>query len=78
MMLAQTIYEHSLKLPETAAHEVLDFIDFLKMRSEKNAAKFSKEESQRKAALAKIAAAKVDWNGKPIANRDALYDEARG
>lgn len=34
-------------------------------------------ETQRRAALAHIAAVKVNWQGKPIANRDALYDNAR-
>ena len=34
-------------------------------------------ETQRRAALAHIAAIKVDWQGKPIENRDALYDNAR-
>ena len=29
------------------------------------------------AALAHIATIKVDWQSKPIADRDALYDEAR-
>ncbi|MDD5273838.1 MAG: DUF2281 domain-containing protein [Methylovulum sp.] len=29
MTLAETIYQHSLKLPEAAAREALDFIQFL-------------------------------------------------
>ena len=29
MNLAETIYQHSLNLPETAAREALDFIEFL-------------------------------------------------
>jgi hypothetical protein len=29
MTLAETIYQHSLKLPEAAAREALDFIEFL-------------------------------------------------
>lgn len=32
MNLAQTIYERSLRLPEAAAREALDFIDFLGQR----------------------------------------------
>lgn len=32
MNLAETIYQHSLRLPEPAAREVLDFIEFLESR----------------------------------------------
>lgn len=32
MTLAETIYRHSLHLPEQAAREVLDFIEFLEQR----------------------------------------------
>lgn len=32
MNLAETIYQHSLNLPETAACEALDFIEFLEQR----------------------------------------------
>lgn len=32
MNLAETIYRHSLNLPETAAREALDFIEFLEQR----------------------------------------------
>ena len=34
-------------------------------------------EIQRRAALAHIAAIQADWQGKPIENRDAFYDNAR-
>jgi hypothetical protein len=32
MTLAETIYKHSLNLPEAAAREALDFIEFLEQR----------------------------------------------
>ena len=32
MNLAESIYQHSLNLPENAAREVLDFIEFLEQR----------------------------------------------
>ncbi|MEQ1559429.1 MAG: DUF2281 domain-containing protein [Methyloglobulus sp.] len=32
MNLAETIYRHSLNLPESAAREALDFIEFLEQR----------------------------------------------
>jgi hypothetical protein len=39
---------------------------------------FARESNaKRQAALAHIAAMKVNWQGKPIENRDALYDNAR-
>ena len=34
MNLAETIYQHSLRLPEPAAREVLDFIEFLEQRND--------------------------------------------
>ena len=35
MSLAETIYRHSLRLPEQAAQEALDFIEFLEQRYSK-------------------------------------------
>jgi hypothetical protein len=32
MNLAETIYQHSLNLPDSAAREALDFIEFLEQR----------------------------------------------
>jgi hypothetical protein len=32
MTLAETIYQHSLSLPEQAAREVLDFVQFMEQR----------------------------------------------
>ncbi len=32
MNVAQTIYQHTLNLPESAAREVLDFVEFLEQR----------------------------------------------
>jgi hypothetical protein len=36
------------------------------------------EEAERQAALAYLNTICIDWGGKPIENRDALYDDARG
>lgn len=47
MLLAETIYEHSLSLPEAAAREVLDFIDFLTTRYEKPALLSAKAKNKR-------------------------------
>jgi hypothetical protein len=35
MNLAESIYQHSLNLPEPAAREVLDFIEFLEQKEAK-------------------------------------------
>ena len=78
MNLAETIYQHSLTLPEPAAREALDFIEFLEERYGQAAAQVADDEKKRQAALAHIAAVRVHWQGKPIPDRDALYDEARG
>jgi hypothetical protein len=36
MTLAEAIYQHSLNLPESAAQEALDFIEFLEQRYAKD------------------------------------------
>lgn len=78
MALAETIYQHSLALPESVAKEVLDFIEFLEQRHGLPATPMLESEERRQAALTHIAAIRVDWQGKPIEDRDALYDHARG
>jgi hypothetical protein len=35
-------------------------------------------ETCRQQALEHLATLKIDWHGKPIADREALYDDARG
>lgn len=36
------------------------------------------DEADRQAALAYLSTVSIDWGGKPIENRDALYDDIRG
>jgi hypothetical protein len=69
--LAETIYQHSLNLSEPAAREALDFIRFLESRHG------MADETKRAAALTKLAAIRLHFDGKPISNRDELYDGAR-
>jgi len=80
MTLAEAIYQHSLNLPEQAAREALDFIEFLEQRYKDHSPVVitSLDEERRKAALAHIASVRIHWEGKPIQDRDALYDDARG
>jgi Protein of unknown function (DUF2281) len=75
--LAEAIYQHSLELPEPAAREALDFIEFLEQRYGQPVSPVADNDQKRQAALAHIAAVRVHWQGKPIPDRDALYDEAR-
>lgn len=79
---AEAIYQHSLTLPEAAAREALDFIEFLVQRYgtlPANVESVSIEaDARRQAALRHLAGVQAPWGGKPITDRDALHDEARG
>jgi hypothetical protein len=77
MILAESIYQQSLSLPENIACEVLDFIVFLKQRYAIPTEIISTEEEKRQNALAHIANVKAQWHGKPITSRDELYDDSR-
>lgn len=81
MTLAETIYQRSLRLPNQAAREALDFIEFLEKRyGTVDAASDAPttRDSARDQALARLAQIRIDWKGKPISDRDALYDDVRG
>lgn len=80
MTLAEASYQHSLRLPESAPREALDFIQFLERRY--GLADFAvgpgpEEEAARREALAHLDRVRIPWNGKPIPDRGALYDDAR-
>ncbi len=92
MTMAETIYQHSLKLPEDVDREALDFINFLeqcyfpasittKQHSDTEdildtlASGFGDTEQQ--AALDYLSSVHIDWNSKPIADRNVLYDDSR-
>jgi hypothetical protein len=116
MTIAETIYQHSLKLPEDVAREALDFINFLEQRyvpasittkqqcetedflatlasgfgdsandqglatALRLSAALKPEavsETKRQAALAYLRSLHIEWNGKPIADRNGLYDDSR-
>ena len=80
MTLSESIYQHRLNLPEPAAREALDFIQFLEQRhgitNKASAAQISEEKHAE--ALANLAKIRLHFDGKPIHNRDDLYDSARG
>jgi hypothetical protein len=81
MTLAQAIYERSLRLPEHAAREALDFIEFLEHRyaaQADGAGEPALDEAARREALDRLAGLRIPWSGKPIADRAAMYDDARG
>jgi hypothetical protein len=80
MTLAEAIYQHSLRLPEPAAREALDFIEFLESRyglADLAAGPGPADEAARREALAHLDRVRIPWGGKPIADRDGLYDDAR-
>ncbi|WP_295454236.1 hypothetical protein [uncultured Thiodictyon sp.] len=82
MTLAERIYQTSLDLPEYAAREALDFIEFLAERHAHGEAAVvnasPSDETLRQEALEHLAGVRIDWGGKPIPDRNALYDNARG
>jgi hypothetical protein len=75
MTLIDTIYKKSLTLTEQQSIEVIDFIDFIKSRFAHRRHESSKTE--REQALAHLDTVKINWEGKPIQNRDELYDNSR-
>lgn len=81
MTLAESIYQHSLRLPEHAAREALDFIEFLEQRYPVTGpcgGTHPRPEGARREALERLARVRIPWDGKPIPDRDALYDDLRG
>ena len=81
MPLAETIYERSLRLPDHAAREALDFIEFLEQRYAGQAKAPDApglDEAVRREALDRLSRARIPWGGNPIPDRDAMYDDARG
>lgn len=80
MNLSETIDQRSLRLPEQAAREALDFIEFLEQRygmAEPSTVSAPAREMARQQALNHLAKLRIDWDGKPIPDRDVLYDDAR-
>lgn len=81
MTLAERIYQISLDLPEYAAREALGFIEFLAVRHARGKSAMITEspcdESARQDALAQLANVRIDWGGRPIPDRNTLYDDAR-
>ncbi len=72
MTLAETIYQHSLSLPEQAAREVLDFIHFMEQRYRVTATDTLPQTltPEQRAAYARLSRLQIDWEGKPITDRD--------
>jgi hypothetical protein len=81
MTIAEAIYEHSLRLPEEAAREVLEFIVFLEGRyaaTSAGSATPALDQAARQEALKRLDQIRIAWGGKPIAARGALYGDGRG
>jgi hypothetical protein len=71
MNLAETIYQHSLHLPEPAAQEALDFIQTLEKRYGVKVVEPlpSDLSSEQIAAYARLSNMQIHWEGRPITDR---------
>jgi len=81
MTIAEAIYEHSLRLSEEAVREALEFTVFLEGRyaaTGDGAARPALDQAARQEALKRLDQNRIDWGGKPIADRGALYGDGRG
>lgn len=67
MNLAQQIYQHSLNLPEVAAREALDFIEFLEIR-------YQSDYSVKHASLSSLVEPK-SWKERVLAVAGTLSDD---
>ena len=76
MTLAETIYQHSLKLPQAAAREALDFIEFLEQRYA-GAATSAKQRDDTEAFLAALAGGLSDDFPDDISDKDLGIDAQR-
>jgi hypothetical protein len=76
MSIAEIIYQKSLHLPEQAAYEVLDFIQFLEQRYQKTVNDSSPAilTPEQKAAYTRLSALQINWKGKPITDRDEINE----
>ena len=74
MTLVETIYRKSQTLTEQQSLEVIHFIDFIKNRLNYTQPPIPTDKQK---ALAHLDSIKIKWNGKPIPNRDELYDNSR-
>ena len=74
MGLAESIYQHSLNLPEPAAREVLAFIEFLEQRyaTQQQAIDYRllAMPPEQRQAYAYLNSVRIDWGGKPINDRE--------
>lgn len=76
MTLAEAIYQHSLKLPERAAREALDFIEFLEQRYRADIPGGGQLTETQVEALARLSKVRIAFGGKPMPDREEA--NARG
>ena len=70
MTLAEAIYQHSLALPEPAAREALDFIEFLEQRYRLVAPNSPQLTDAQRKALACLKEVRIPFGGKPMTDRE--------
>lgn len=76
MTLAEAIYQHSLKLPEPAAREALDFIEFLEQRYRVDVSAAGQLTAAQTEALTHLSKVRIPFGGKPMPDREEA--NARG
>jgi len=71
----------TLEINEQAYSQIINFLHLLSEAQcrivEEDGHKWMPDENTRRKALEHLAALRIRWDGKPIPDRNALYDEAR-
>lgn len=76
MTIAEMIYQHSLRLPEAQALEVLNFIEFIEQRhaaqdeAKAGDARLAGLTAEQRRAYGYLQTVRIDWNGKPMPDRE--------
>jgi hypothetical protein len=71
MTLAEVIYHHALNLPEPAAREVLRFVEEVEKRYVSDIVTPPSDLTpEQLAAYKRLSSIRIDWEGKPITDRD--------
>ncbi|WAR43764.1 hypothetical protein [Methylomonas rapida] len=74
MTLSEMIYEKSLHLPDDKAREVIDFIDFIMKKTQRAESPVDERlqalTPEQREAYEYLDKIRIDWNGKPIADRE--------
>ena len=72
MALSDIIYQKSKQLPDDKAQAVIDYIDMLikKEQNQEYIKKITQLTQEQRKAFSYLQSIKIDWQGKPIADRE--------